>query len=99
MLREDLEKRLDEIEAKIEELEDSILDNRLKIMEMAKSMAKKSGPELVTFDRPVEKVEPEPRKPVVIRKTAPSEDAEMPSETDDFRTRARKIKQMLRELE
>ena len=34
MFQEDLEKILEEIEAKIQELEDMILDNKLKIMDI-----------------------------------------------------------------
>ncbi|UCG95136.1 MAG: hypothetical protein JSV92_03770 [archaeon] len=49
MLQSDLEKRLEEIEIKIEELEDMILDNRLKIMDIFSKLEKK-GPEKVRFE-------------------------------------------------
>lgn len=93
MLREDLEKRLEDIEAKIEELEDCILDNRLKIIELVKKMEKRPGPELVKFEESTEETAPEPRRPTFQKKDY------TPAETDDFKTRARKIKEMLRELE
>ncbi len=90
MLKEDLEKRLEDMEVKIEELEDCILDNRLRIMELAKKMEKKSGPELVKFEEPAaEEVEPEPKKPLFHKKEEEKED-DMPKEMDDFKTRARK---------
>lgn len=106
MLKEDLDKRLEEIEAKIQELEDGVLENRLRLMEIARGEEKKSGSEFVKFDEKkkpeIEEVVPEPRerkpeKRPLGRIIKPKEEA--PSdEIDDFRDRAKKLKEMLREL-
>ncbi|MCK4635061.1 MAG: hypothetical protein KAT37_04255 [Candidatus Aenigmarchaeota archaeon] len=107
MLQEDLEKRLEEIESKIEELEDMILDNKLKIMDIF-SKSEKKGPSVIKFDAPkkaeakLEEKEvnpaPKPKKPISpLRKIFKPKKAE-PEEIENLKDRAKKIKDMLREL-
>jgi len=105
MLQEDLEKRLEEIEAKIEELEDMILDNKLKIMDIS-SRSEKKGPSKVKFDAPkktevkpeeIEMVVPKPKEPSPLRKIFKPKKAK-PEEIENLKDRAKKIKDMLREL-
>ncbi len=106
MLQEDLEKRLEEIEAKIEELEDMILDNKLKIMDIFSRSEKKGGPSTVKFDAPkkaeakpeeIETVAPKPKEPSPLRKIFKPKKAK-PEEIENLKDRAKKIKDMLREL-
>lgn len=103
MLQEDLEKRLEEIEMKIEELEDMILDNRLKIMDIFTKIEKKVSHLVRVGETNIEK--PEEMEVVKIGETKkpkgffkPKKEAR-PEEIEDLKNRAKKIKNMLRELE
>lgn len=108
MLQADLEKRLEEIENKIEELEDMILDNKLKIMKIS-SKPEKEGPKRVMFEE-----EKKPKKIKLFKKVETTENhssrMESPKplnkvfrpkkkdDVEDLRSRAKKIKDMLREI-
>jgi len=83
MIPKDLEKRLEEIEVKIEELEDMVLENKLKIMNI---IAGRKVPET--------KIEYAKRIPTTQKKG----ENEKAREVDDLKERVEKIKNMLREL-
>ncbi len=83
MIPKDLEKRLEEIEVKIEELEDMVLENKLKIMNII------SGRRV-----PETNIEYTKR----ISTTQKKGESEKAREVDDLKERVEKIKNMLREL-
>ena len=107
MLKEDLEKRLEDMECKIQELEDMVLDNKLKIMNIKSGIDKeKSGPEMVDFEEPEEKknLPPPPTQERDLARNSgenrkfiqkihePKKDED---DIDSLRKRVRKIKSML----
>ena len=99
MLKEDLEKRLEEMEMKIEELEDMVLANKLKIMDLTSKKGRKpKGMETVELPetKPVPKPEPA-QKPV--RRQKLFEKKPKDNQMDDLKGRTKKIKEMLRGLE
>ena len=83
MIPKDLEKRLEEIEVKIEELEDMVLENKLKIMN-------------IISERKVSETKIEYAKE--IPRTQKKVESEKAREVDDLKERVEKIKNMLREL-
>ncbi len=91
MQGENLEKRLEEIEMKIEELEDMILDNKLKIMDIFSKMEGNKTP-VIKSQR--EEHIPAPPKKSIIKSIMPKKEGNV----DDLKERARKIKSMLREM-
>ena len=104
MLQEDLEKRLEDIECKIQELEDMVLENKLKIMDIKnKESDKKNNPGIVHFDKPEKDMDIPPPPPSMpenrdfVRKVyEPKHQAD--EEMDSLKDRAKKIKNMLRDL-
>lgn len=112
MLQQDLEKRLEEIETKIEELEDMVLDNKLKIMNLYSKLEEKKSSvvKFETVEKRMTRELEEKIKPLPVlkpRETRRTGNFFKPKETkvkqernlEDLNERAKKIKSMLRELE
>lgn len=100
MLQQDLEKRLEEIETKIEELEDMVLDNKLKIMNLySREEEKKSSVvKFETVEKRMTRELEEKIRPLPVLKPKETE-VKQERDLEDLNERAKKIKSMLRGLE
>ncbi len=98
MIKEDLDKRLEEIETKIQELEDMILDNKLKIMELQNK--KPEEKENISLGKPAEEKKSDKKDDKPIKKlfNIKKIEEEKKGEEDELGHRAKKIKDMLRDL-
>jgi|GEM_PF-1630466 len=97
MLQQDLEKRLEEIEMKIEELEDMMLENKLKLMNLCSKLEEKNPPVVELEKRglppPPQTKKFEISKPSFFKLREPEMAGEL-----EMRERIKKIKGMLEEL-